>query len=81
MTKQNAENTIRVAGVIVCMILGVGGVLLAVGAQNQKLNAAVDRQKALEITVGTHERSIATLEANIQYLVKSMDEVKAAVKK
>ena len=81
MTKQQGDNTIKTVSVILSMVLAAGGVLFAIGAQNQKIETMGCEQTVLRGVVADHEKSITTLETKMDYIVKGVDEIRTEIKK
>jgi hypothetical protein len=81
MTQQQKKIGITTLCAVAGLIITLASVLLAVGAQNQKLEQVTAKQEAMDITVKTHDRSITTLETKVDYIVKTLDEIKSEVKK
>lgn len=61
---------------IAALLLTLGGILLAVGGQNQKLEAACGEQVNIGTKVNTNEKDIVELKNNVSWIREGVGELK-----
>lgn len=88
MTRQQAENTIKVAGIIVGMILWAVPVVLAIGIQYQRINNISDCQREDKVKIESNneliiqnQKEIIGIKADVKHIREGVDDIKVEIRK
>ena len=76
MTRQDRNSLAGFLATILTIAVTIGGIVWALSAQNQKLEAGCKDIEAVKLKVERHDRSITTIETKLDYIIKGVDELK-----
>ena len=77
----DSEKPVRFLVTVIGLFITIGGLIWAISAQNQKLEATYVETQFAKVKSDINEKKIMVIETKLDYITKGIDDIKREVKK